>query len=181
MVESNLSDVITRPRPKQRVDLKSHVPALFVTLGVKIGRHADRHHARLLGFDLREWRIIQITGAGGRSTILEVADTLGMDRGGTSRSIARLEERGLLTRQDDPKDRRRSFVELTRDGWALYDEIVQFALAREQRLLRKFSADEQAVLRDMLNIVHAEADEMLAEGWVPDAGRSGEPARQSSQ
>ena len=176
-----MSDVITRPRPTRRVDLKSHVPALFVTLGVKIGRHADRHHARLLGFDLREWRIIQITGDGGRSTILEVADTLGMDRGGTSRSIARLEERGLLTRQDDPKDRRRSFVELTRDGWALYDEIVQFALAREQRLLRKFSADEQAVLREMLNIVHAEADEMLAEGWVPDAGRSGDPAARISQ
>ena len=162
-----MSDVITRPRDKSQVDLKSHVPALFVTLGAKIGRHADRHHARLLGFDLREWRIIQVVGDGGRCTILDVADTMGMDKGGTSRSIARLEERGLLSRRDDPTDRRRSFVELTPEGWAICDEIAQFALAREQRLLRDFSAEERALLINMLNRIHAEAGEMLARGWSP--------------
>jgi DNA-binding MarR family transcriptional regulator len=165
--ERILTKVDTRPREKKKINLQSHIPALFVTLGVKIGRHADRHHARLLGFDLREWRVIQVVGADGRCTILDVAEIIGMNKGGISRSIARLEERGLLARFDDPKDRRRSFVELTTSGKAIHEEIAQFALAREERLLRDFSDEERALLINMLNRVHAEAGEMLVEGWSP--------------
>ena len=69
-----------------RVDMDSHIPALFVTLGGKIGLHAMRHHARGLGLDLREWRILQVLGGDGRSTIFGIADRIAMDRGGTSRS-----------------------------------------------------------------------------------------------
>ncbi len=152
---------------KLRVDMDSHIPALFVTLGGKIGLHAMRHHARGLGFDLREWRIIQVLGGDGRSTIFGIADRIAMDRGGTSRSVARLEKRGLVTRRDDPSDRRRSYVELTDDGWAVHDEIARFALAREERLLRNFSPGDNARLRKILNALVAEADEMIAEGWAP--------------
>ena len=159
----------TRPSPggNLRVDMDSHIPALFVTLGGKIGLHALRHHARARGLDLREWRIIQVLGGDGRSTIFAVADRIAMDRGGTSRSVARLENRGLVTRQDDPSDRRRSYVELTDEGWAVHDEIARFALAREERLLRNFSTGDSARLRRYLNALAAEADAMIAEGWSP--------------
>ena len=80
------------PRTNPRVDMDSHIPALFVILGGKIGLHAMRHHARGLGLDLREWRIVQVLGSDGRSTIFAIADRIAMDRGGTSRSVARLEE-----------------------------------------------------------------------------------------
>ena len=162
---------VSRARPPAggalRVDMDSHIPALFVTLGGKIGLHAMRHHARGLGFDLREWRILQVLGGDGRSTIFGISDRIAMDRGGTSRSVARLEKRGLVSRQDDPSDRRRSYVELTDEGWAVHDEIARFALAREARLLRNFSAGESAQLRRHLNALVAEADAMIAEGWSP--------------
>ena len=159
----------TRPPAgaKLRVDMDSHIPALFVTLGGKVGLHAMRHNARGLGFDLREWRILQVLGGDGRSTIFEIADRIAMDRGGTSRSVARLEKRGLVTRQDDPSDRRRSYVELTDKGWAVHDEIARFALAREERLLRNFSPGDSARLRTFLRTLLAEADAMIAEGWAP--------------
>lgn len=150
-----------------RVDMDSHIPALFVTLGGKIGLHALRHHARARGLDLREWRIIQVLGGDGRSTIFAIADRIAMDRGGTSRSVARLENRGLVTRQDDPSDRRRSYVELTDEGWAVHDEIARFALAREERLLRNFSPGDSARLRRYLNALATEANAMIAEGWSP--------------
>lgn len=150
-----------------RVDMDSHIPALFVTLGGKIGLHAMRHHARRLGFDLREWRILQVLGGDGRSTIFGIADRIAMDRGGTSRSVARLEKRGLVMREDDPSDRRRSYVELTEAGWAIHDEIARFALAREERLLRNFPPSDSARLRRYLSALAAEADAMIAEGWAP--------------
>jgi len=90
-----------------------------------------------------------------------------MDRGGTSRSVARLEKRGLVIRQDDPSDRRRSYVALTDEGWAIHDEIARFALAREERLLKNFSPGDCARLRRYLGALLAEADAMIAEGWSP--------------
>ena len=159
----------TRPLPGAtlRVDMDSHIPALFVTLGGKIGLHALRHHARARGLDLREWRIIQVLGGDGRSTIFAIADRIAMDRGGTSRSIARLEKRGLVVRRGDPSDRRRSYIELTDEGCAVHDEIVRFALAREERLLRNFTPGDSARLRRYLNALAAEADAMIAEAWSP--------------
>ena len=162
-----MTETAAIPGAALRVDMDSHVPALFVILGGKIGLHAMRHHARGLGFDLREWRIIQVLGGDGRTTIFAIADRIAMDRGGTSRSIARLEKRGLVTRQDDPADRRRSYVELTDEGWTVHDEIARFALAREKRLLRNFSPGDSARLRQYLNALVAEADAMIAEGWSP--------------
>ncbi|MEK9677707.1 MAG: MarR family winged helix-turn-helix transcriptional regulator [Rhodospirillaceae bacterium] len=149
------------------VDMRGHIPALSATLGGKIGLHALRHNARALGLDLREWRIIQILGSEGRSTVFAVADFIAMDRGGTSRSISRLEDRGYVQRKDDPADRRRSFVELTPEGWELHEKIVHFALAREERLLKNVSPEDAARLRDLLNTLIAEADQMVADGWTP--------------
>ena len=106
-------------------------------------------------------------GGDGRLTIFGIADRIAMDRGGTSRSVARLEKRGLVIRQDDPSDRRRSYVALTDEGWAIHDEIARFALAREERLLKNFSPGESARLRRYLSALLAEADAMIAEGWSP--------------
>jgi DNA-binding MarR family transcriptional regulator len=151
------------------VDLDRHLPALLFALGQKIGLHAHRENARPLGLDMCEWRSVQILGRDGASTINQIADRIAMDRGGTSRAVSRLEQRGLLRRLPDTTDRRRSRVELTGDGQALHARIAAFANAREDRLTRALTADQKSVLADLLLTLMAEADAMLAEGWRPDA------------
>lgn len=162
-----------RPTPGKsaggaRLDLERHIPALCLSLGGKLALHAKRHSARDLGLDLCEWRIIQVLGALGRTTIFDIADMIAMDRGGTSRAVAGLEDRGLVQRQSDPADRRRSFAALTEDGAALHETVVAFAMAREERLLRDFTLEERAVLRGMLGRLISEAETMILEQWTPD-------------
>ena len=165
---SALAKTQSSPQTDARIDLSEHVPALCLTLGGKVALHAKRHSAKQLGLDLCEWRIVQVLGAEGRSTIFDIADRIAMDRGGTSRAVARLESNGFVAREDDPTDRRKSFAILTHEGWTLHDAIVQFSLAREDRLLRKLSDAERKQLRDMLNTLISEAETMISEQWTPE-------------
>ncbi len=159
----------TQPKKNDRasIDLNAHIPALCLALGGRVALHAKRHNAQQLGLDLTEWRIIHVLGATGRTTIFDIADRIAMDRGGTSRAISRMEKNEILLREDDPADRRKSFVKLTRQGWKLHDQIIEFSLAREERLLQALPADERAQLRKLLRTLIHEAESMLEEQWTP--------------
>lgn len=150
------------------VDLDSHIPALLFALGSKIALHAQRESARALGVDMCEWRSVQILGADGPSTINQVADRIAMDRGGTSRAIARLERRGLVARQPDPEDRRKSVVSLTGAGRRMQEQVAAFANAREERLTRGLTRTERAELAALLGRLESEIDEMLESRWRPE-------------
>lgn len=165
MVKTSPSPDSGRANP---IDFDRHLPAQLMVLGGTIGRHAVRMGARKLDLDLSEWRVIQVVGTQGRSTINQVADRIAMDRGGTSRSIARLEQRGILIRITDNLDRRRSLVDLTDKGWVLHDDIVGFVRAYRDRLLRRISAKDREHLQQSLAALIEEAEQMLDDGWSPD-------------
>ncbi|MCB1397495.1 MAG: MarR family transcriptional regulator [Rhodobacter sp.] len=162
-----------RPDAPETVDLDGHLPARLFTLSARISQHAQRANARPLGLDMCEWRVVQILGRDGASTINEAADRIAMDRGGTSRAISRLEKRGLIYRLPQDADRRRSRVDLTESGHALHEEVARFANAREQRLTRGLSAQERTLLAHLLARLETEAQAMQTEDWHPGA-ESGE-------
>lgn len=151
-----------------KIDMRRHIPALIATAGARISLHAQREAARPLGLDVREWRIMQIVGEADDRTVNEIADRIGMDRGGTSRSVAQLEKQGLVSRHDDLADRRRVLLRLTEKGGKLQEQIAAFAAAREERLLSALTTGQVEALRDALLIVADEAERMLAEGWRPE-------------
>ena len=145
----------------ETVDLDIHLPALLFALGSKISQHANRQSARPLKLDMCEWRVIQILGRDGPSSINQVADRIAMDRGGTSRAIARLEKRHLIARQGDPKDRRRSTVQLTNEGEDMQATIAAFANQRERQLTETLVEAEKAELVGLLKKLEAQVDLML--------------------
>ena len=152
----------------ETVDLDAHLPAQLFALGAKISLHAQRENARDLGVDMCEWRTIQILGRDGASTINHVADRISMDRGGTSRAIARLDKRGIVQRSTTADDRRKSVIDLTDKGWTLHSRIADFANAREQRMMCKLSGRERRDLAYLLKKVTTEIDTMLADKWRPE-------------
>lgn len=60
--------------------------------------------------------------------------------------IDRLEQRGLVVREDDPADGRSVIVRMTALGRERVDAAIQGLLDQERRLLPSLSADEFAVL-----------------------------------
>jgi DNA-binding MarR family transcriptional regulator len=77
--------------------------------------------------------------------------TLTMVTSGTmTNRVDRLEQRGLVTRRPDPKDRRGVLVRLTAAGRAAVDAALADLLDREQALLTDLSAQDQRDLADLL-------------------------------
>ncbi|GAB3116195.1 MarR family transcriptional regulator [Streptomyces calidiresistens] len=62
----------------------------------------------------------------------------------------RLAERGLITREVDPTNRRRVLITLTPEGRALVDRLVAGHLATEDRLLAALTPAERDTAADLL-------------------------------
>ena len=58
-------------------------------------------------------------------------------------------------------DRRRSVLELSDEGYRIYDEVVPMALGCEQRLIASLSASEVALLDSLLDRLMASVDDMV--------------------
>ena len=75
-------------------------------------------------------------------TAQQVADSTRMHKTRVSRAIAHLVKRGLIERTSNADDRREMELSLTKEGRAMYAELVPLALERERALLSCLSEDE---------------------------------------
>jgi DNA-binding MarR family transcriptional regulator len=97
-----------------------------------IERASSRMEARL-GVTAQQRFVLRCVGRFPGITAGQLASLLLVDRGTVSAALNRLERKGLLTRQADPRDRRRVALGLTPRGHALdrpQDGTVEDAAAR---------------------------------------------------
>lgn len=151
------------------MDLDQHVPALCNTIGGYASRIVMAECGAQYGIGILEWRIILVLSGESPLEISQIADRVAMDRGGCSRSIAALEERGLIERVQHGADRRRSPVQLTAAGRKLGAKLTAFARACSQELLSALAPDEREAMVEGLNRLRVKAIEMHAQAWRPGA------------
>jgi MarR family transcriptional regulator, organic hydroperoxide resistance regulator len=113
----------------------------------------------------RDWIVLSAIAAGPRQTQLALAQSLGLDKTTMTSLLDRLESAGLLIRYQDSRDRRARIPALTETGNRVQHELIAARDRAEAAVLCQFSADEQRVLRALLN--------RLAEGPEDDPKASG--------
>lgn len=156
-----------RGRTREVLDLERYVPALLVFLANKLTSGASAILRRHFGVGTTEWRIMAMLGVEPWIAAGRVCKVIGFDKAAVSRSLAMLQDKGLVRARSHHSDGRSLVYALTDRGWRLHGRILAISLAREQRLLGDLSAAEREVLIGLLNRLHRRIPAMNAPIDIP--------------
>jgi DNA-binding MarR family transcriptional regulator len=123
-----------------------------LTSNALAGIYADR-----FGLTIPGWRVVATLGQYGFRTARDIAAHGVMHKSTVSRVVSQLEERGLVRRRPNDRDRREERLELTGDGRQIYEALAPEALAFERRLAEVLGPGEQALLAGLLEKLEGRA------------------------
>lgn len=137
--------------PPVVLDLDRFLPYRLSVLSNTISQAIAALYGERFNLNVTQWRVIAVLGRYPDLSAVEVAERTRMDKVAVSRAVAELIDSGRLDRQTDPKDRRRSVLNLSRAGRQVYEEIAPLALACEARLQSSLTDAERAALESILD------------------------------
>lgn len=125
---------------------------LLYLLAAASDRASAQFHTKVRKRGLRvpEWRVLACLHDRDGAMITHLARIALMEQSRLTRIIIQMEERGLVLRQNDPKDGRRVRVFLTPKGRVLADELIPEARAHEAELLARLPGAKAASFKPML-------------------------------
>ena len=138
------------PQPEAPLRLEQFLPYRISVLSNRVSGNIARLYGERYGLSIPEWRVITILALYPGSSASEVSERTAMDKVAVSRAVARLLERELLLREMHDSDRRRSVLELSEAGYAVYDVIVPLALDYQRNVLAPLDADERTQLAALM-------------------------------
>jgi DNA-binding MarR family transcriptional regulator len=119
-----------------------------------------------------QWTPLYMLYKGKASTLAELARELQIDPGALTRTLDRLEAKGLCRRVRSTEDRRVSKLELTETGLAAAAQVPAVLSSVQNAYLKGFTHDEWQQLLDMLRRLSANADTMKANELAANQGGS---------
>ncbi|MEI9929163.1 MAG: MarR family transcriptional regulator [Rhizomicrobium sp.] len=140
-----------KTRAPDRLDLDHFVPYKLSVLSNRVSDAIARHYSERFGLSIPEWRVMAVLGQTPGLSASEVASRTAMDKVQVSRAVASLLRAKRIARTSDEKDGRVTRLSLTRQGAAIYDEIVPLALHLESVFLAALSPAERATLSGLMD------------------------------
>ncbi|MCB2210330.1 MarR family transcriptional regulator [bacterium] len=115
--------------------------------------HIFIKHNRESGLSLSQINTLFRLYHHGPDSVQDLADHLGITNAAVSQLLDSLIEAGLLTRSEDPSDRRMKRIELTADGRGLVEKSVERRQAWLFDLVNAFSDSEKAQILPALTLL----------------------------
>ena len=130
---------------------------------MNIVKEAVDHELTPTGLTHAQWVPLLKLYTGEASTVAELARETQVDVGAMTRTLDRLEKKGLVRRVRSSEDRRVVNVELTDDGSATAKQIPAVLCRVQNAHLRGFTQEEWQLLKSMLRRVLDTAVELQEE------------------
>jgi len=114
-------------------------PTVLLTFAAnRFTRKASRLYQDQFGIGAMDWRMLVMLTREPGSTVSHAGRTIGIDKAAVSRSLRRLEAKGLAK----PSSRNGNKWHLSEEGRALHARMLAVALERQRKLLLGLSRDE---------------------------------------
>lgn len=144
--------------PSPLIQLESFLPyRLSVLANVTSSAIAGAYEKRF-GLTIPEWRVIAVLMRHPGLSAREVAEKSRMDAVAVSRAVNRLLRKGRLRRAVAADDRRRSILEVSAAGAAVYRGVAPLALEFERALLESLPSGDRATLGRLLDQLTTRAE-----------------------
>ena len=128
-------------------ELENYLPYRITRLSDLLTIRLARQYKNRFGISVAEWRVLVNLGFQENVSIREIERPNSLEKSKVSRTVTKLENKGLLTKAVDRKDRRLLKLTLTAEGRDLLGELIALATA--------FQAELEAVLGDHLDPLEA--------------------------
>ena len=141
----------------KKFDLNDYLPCQLATLTQSIMRSVASLFEDRYGISLPEWKVLAIIRDKPSLSAVAVARLAQMDTVAVSRAVTKLLDRGLVFREIDSEDRRRSVLNVSAEGQELHDQIAPLASKLEASLLEELSEEEQRVFAKAIRVLNSKA------------------------
>lgn len=127
---------------KDELILEEFLPYRLSITSHTVSTNIARVYEKRFGVSIPEWRVIAILGRYPGLSAVEVADRTLMDKVAVSRAVTKLIKNGRIDREFADADRRRSILNLSKEGQQVHNEIAPLALEFERQLVEDLSKED---------------------------------------
>lgn len=147
-------------RPNRLLDMDASVLSQVHFIGNQINTTGSAAYRKWFGIGISEFRLMVVISNEPGLTGSRINEIMGLDIGAISRSLRKLEERGLAFSTAHAKHPSYRCWCLTEDGAGLHDRICNMTDEREKAILSGFSKAEVFQLLSFLHRLSENAQEL---------------------
>jgi DNA-binding MarR family transcriptional regulator len=164
-----------RTLPSPLIKLESFLPYRLSVLANVTSSAIAAAYEKRFGLSIPEWRVIAVLMRHPGLSAREVAEKSRMDAVAVSRAVNRLLRAGRLRRAVAADDRRRSILQVSAAGAAVYRGVAPLALEFERALLDTLSPGDRATLDRLLQELTTRAESLAVD--LREAGQAARTTR----
>ena len=146
-----------------QLKLEEFLPYRLNVVASLTSQALSRIYAERYGIGVPEWRVLVTLGQYGMMTGKAIGAHSHMHKTKVSRAVAELEKRKLLVRKTNREDLRESFLSLTPNGQAIYQDLAPIAFDFAQRLVEVVEPADRAAFNRAIDRLTERSAALAAE------------------
>ncbi len=139
------------PGSRAELPVEQFITYRLHALHTALNRQAIDILGRASGLGLPEWRVVSRLGRGDTPTASQIGEATSIDKGLLSRTLAVLDQRGLVAMSRDLRDRRLVRIKLTAKGKAIYERTIPHMRSRHRALMGILTKAEQVAVYSIID------------------------------
>lgn len=137
------------PSPLRDTELVQEIQFLTARLAAKGNSYANKLLEEV-ELNVRQFSVLALAASALKPTQREMSAFVALDPSQIVALVDTLEDRGLVTRETDRRDRRSKNIVATAEGQKLYSQARKITLSAEDHVLSNLTEDERDQLRELL-------------------------------